>query len=429
MQSHTAAAVRRIAEAAIDTRVLLNGYAAMAIVIGITITGTGIRGIPGMPLGYASIIWIAGMAMVAAGCAARGLALNEDPVGRQRALRWFAVGHVLLGLFAWMQWALYWRLQGFPLPAALVPLLTGAALLAAAATRGTRTADDSASAAASRIRTSYDEHIRQIARREERARLARDLHDAVKQQLFVIQTAAATAQARLDEDRAGAREAVEQVRTAAREATTEMEALLDELQAAPMENTGLTEALKKQCEALALRTGASVSFQPGTLPPAGAMQPAAHDAIYRVAQEALANVARHARATHVTVSLHASPTRFELRVSDNGAGIDASAPRTGMGLANMEARATEIGGRLSIVRGSPGTDVVLSVPLTHPAVRGAWYSAAAFALLALSTAVFYGIRGGSPDQRSQLLFAEIFAVWVALRFAVAYRKAWREKWP
>jgi hypothetical protein len=151
--------------------------------------------------------------------------------------------------------------------------------------------------------------------------------------------------------------------------------------------------------------------------------------LYRVAQEALANVARHARATHVTVSLHASPTRFELRVSDNGAGIDASAPRTGMGLANMEARATEIGGRLSIVRGSPGTDVVLSVPLTHPAVRGAWYSAAAFALLALSTAVFYGIRGGSPDQRSQLLFAEIFAVWVALRFAVAYRKAWREKWP
>jgi signal transduction histidine kinase len=102
-----------------------------------------------------------------------------------------------------------------------------------------------------------------------------------------------------------------------------MEALLDELQAAPMEMLGLVEALKKQCEALALRTGADVRFRPGTLPLVGTLSPGAHEVIYRVAQEALANVGRHARASRVTVSLHASATHFELRITDNGSGFEA----------------------------------------------------------------------------------------------------------
>jgi hypothetical protein len=124
--------------------------------------------------------------------------------------------------------------------------------------------------------------------------------------------------------------------------------------------------------------------------------------------------------------LQATPTRFELRVSDNGAGIDAGARRSGMGMANMEARATELGGRLSIAAASPGTDVVLSVPLTHPAVRAAWVSAAVFALLALSHLVFYGIMGDLPGRPTGLLFVELFAVWVAIQFAVAYRVARRK---
>lgn len=249
----------------------------------------------------------------------------------------------------------------------------------------------------------------------------------MKQQLFVIQTAAATAQARFDDDRAGAAEALEHVRTAAREATIEMEALLDELQAAPMENTGLIEAIKKQCEALALRTGAEVRFEPGTLPPAGSLRPGAHEAIYRVAQEALANVARHARASRVLVSLQWNATRLVLRVSDDGTGVDASVAGKGMGISNMRERAAEIGGQLLIAPGSPGTEVVLSVPSRHPAIRGAWYSAAAFALVALSGAVFYGIRGPSPDQRTSLRWLALYAAWVAICFAAAYRKVWREK--
>ena len=176
-----------------------------------------------------------------------------------------------------------------------------------------------------------------------------------------------------------------------------MEALLEELQAAPLENTGLVEALKKQCDALAFRTGATVNFEPGSLPPEGSLRRGAHEAIYRVAQEALANVARHARASQVTLSLRASATRFELRVADNGTGFDASTATRGMGTANMKARAAEIGGRLTIVGQPSGTEVVLSLPLLTPDMRTALGTVGFFALVVLNTAVFYGIRGHAPE--------------------------------
>jgi len=100
-----------------------------------------------------------------------------------------------------------------------------------------------------------------------------------------------------------------------------------------------------------------------------------------------------------------------------------------MGIANMETRAAEIGGRLSISSASPGAQVLLSVPVRHPAIRGAWISAGAFALLALSAAVFYGIRGPSPDQRTSLVGLALYAAWVAWRFAAAYRVVLRKHTP
>jgi signal transduction histidine kinase len=403
-----------------DTRFVLQSYAALTIVAGLSITGTGIRGIPGMPQVHASLIWISGMAILAAGCAASGLSLNDDPVARRRSIVWFAAGHLLLGLMVFMQWPLYWKQQGLPFLAAIAPLVGGALLLLSALPSWLREASDPASPAVARVRSRYDEHIREVARREERARLARDLHDAVKQQLFVIQTAAATAQTRIDGDSAGAREALGHVRTAAREATTEMEALLEELQAAPLENTGLVEALKKQCEALALRTGTEVIFHPGTLPPAGSLPPGAHEAIYRVAQEALANVARHARATRVEVSLSASPTELGLRVADDGSGFEGSGHRRGMGITNMETRASEVGGRIWISRQSPGTDVLMRVPLVNTDLKGAWVGVAMFSLLALGHALFYGIRGESRDERTSLVVLGLIGLWAAWGLAVAY---------
>jgi signal transduction histidine kinase len=413
--------VRRTYER-IDTRTVLFVYAAVAVVAGLSIAGTGVRGIPGMPQQHSSIIWVGGMAIFAAGCAAAGLSLNEDPVARRYSVFYFATGHLLLGLLVWMQWGVYWGEQGLPLLVALLPLAAGIVLLLSAIPASVP--EDHRPSA--RVRASYDEHIQQIARREERARLARDLHDAVKQQLFVIQTAAATAQARFDDDPAGARESLLHVRSAAREATTEMEALLDELQAAPMENTGLVEALKKQCEALALRTGADVRFEPGTLPAQGLLLPGAHEAIYRVTQEALANVARHARATRVTVSAHTDPGRFELRIADDGRGFDAMTRRSSMGISNMETRAAGIGGRVSLTSGPSGTQVRLSVPLGDKRIGQAWAVATIHGLWVLSTLVFYSVRDRAPE-RGTLLFGALASGGVVIFLVAAYARRWRRR--
>ena len=194
----------------------------------------------------------------------------------------------------------------------------------------------------------YEQQIRQGVRQEERARLARDLHDAVKQQLFVIQTAAATVQTRFDTDADGARIAIEQVRSSTREAMTEMNVMLDQLQAAPLENTGLIASLRQQCEALGFRTGAEVAFEPGALPAETALPPGAREAVLRAAQEALSNVARHARAKTVQVALAVEGPDLVLTVRDDGSGIVAKPGSSGMGMANLAARAQEIGGRFEL---------------------------------------------------------------------------------
>jgi signal transduction histidine kinase len=383
-----------------------------ALVAGGAIVGTGIRGIPGSPHPRSSLIWIGGALLMAASSAAFGLSLIDDPSDRRRALYRFGAGHLLLGLVGWMQWELLWDSRGVPLMPVMVPIVAGIALLGTALAMSIA-AEEASPETTPHSRASYDEHILQIARREERARLARDLHDAVKQQLFVIQTAAATAQARFSTDIQGAQTAVDHVRAAARDATTELEALLEELQAVPTENTGLVEALRKQCEALALRTGTDVTFNAPKLPPHETMPPGAHEAIYRVAQEALANVARHARASRVTVALTTDARRLELHVADDGSGFDMSSANPGMGTENMRARAGELGGRLSIVSGASGTDVRLSLPLRSPVAYVLWTYGSITAFALLYVAVYHVVRGVPPTNGEVVLFmvCGVLLVW------------------
>jgi signal transduction histidine kinase len=209
----------------------------------------------------------------------------------------------------------------------------------------------------------YERQIRQAGAQEERNRLARDLHDSIKQQIFAIQTAAATAQTRFDNDRTGVETALDQIRSSAREAMTEMEAMMDQLRSVPLENASLVEALKKQYEALGHRTGAKVEFRLGDLPPNETLLPGSQQAILRVAQEALANIGRHARANNVTVSLGSVIDRLELRIQDDGAGFDQLQIRRGVGITNMRARAEEFGGHFNVISGpGNGTAIVLSIP-------------------------------------------------------------------
>ena len=201
----------------------------------------------------------------------------------------------------------------------------------------------------------------QAAAQAERNRLARDLHDSIKQQLYAINVSAAAALARWESDLAGARAAVEDVRRAAQAALAEMAALLQQLRPAPLAAAGLLDALREQCEALAHRTGAVVAVDLGQPADAAAyaaavddqrLAPGAEEAIFRIAQEALNNVARHARASHVTLRLRVDGDALRLEIADDGQGFGPVATGevgggdrsgAGYGLAGMRDRAVAIG--------------------------------------------------------------------------------------
>jgi signal transduction histidine kinase len=416
---------------AIDTRWVFRAYAALASLAGFLLFGWGPMwfgsDLAGEPWGKAALIRVLGSIMIAAGCCAAGFAAIDDPPGRRRGLFWFAAGHAVIWLAVLTQQIAIWG-PGLAEKAVWLSFAGAFLLFYLWATSEGELAHGVLGSlfwsanpnSADRLRSRYEQQIREVARQEERNRLARDLHDSIKQQIFVIQTAAATAQKRFDGDRAGAKLALEQVRSSAREAVTEMQVMLDQLRAVPLENAGLVESLKKQCEALGFRTGARVEFKLGDLPPAEALPPGAHEAILRAAQEALANVGRHARAGSVLVSLGSVHGHVELGIQDDGAGFDPNQSSRGQGIANMRARAEEFGGRFYLASGpGNGTSVAFSVPYTPSETPREYLRRAAGFGVALVISILALARTRSPLMAAVSAFAAIGFV----RYTVAYRRA------
>lgn len=223
------------------------------------------------------------------------------------------------------------------------------------------------------LRRQWISQLRDAATQQERNRLARDLHDSIKQQIFSINISAATAQARWENDSEGAQRAISDVRDAAREAMAEMEAMLQHLRPAPLENVGLIEALRKQYEALQYRSGAMVTAEFGELPDNEILTPGTQGAIFRVAQEGLNNIARHARAKNVRLRLYQqsegeTPVLW-FKLQDDGAGYDLARSNPGMGLANINTRVAEIGGTV-LVESAPGqgTSLTVRIPMNLPGI-------------------------------------------------------------
>ncbi|MFQ5436990.1 MAG: sensor histidine kinase, partial [Anaerolineae bacterium] len=214
------------------------------------------------------------------------------------------------------------------------------------------------------LREARTRQASEAAAQAERNRLARDLHDSIKQQLFTIQMGAATARARWQSDPEGAQAALAGVRAGAQAAMAEMNAMLQQLAPLPLEKIGLVEALREQCAALAFRTGAEVTTDFGLLPLDEQFPEGAQTAIFRLAQEALSNAARHARAQYIHLGLTADDTAVHLTIQDDGQGFDPTAGGEGMGLPNMRQRVAELGGEIEIesVAGS-GTAVQVTIPI------------------------------------------------------------------
>lgn len=403
---------------AVDTRLVLRIYAGLTLSAGLAAYGWAEWLLPnaGFPNATPHNAWslprVAAALVAASGACAAGLAGLADPVSRVQALRAFAIAHLVFGGLFFMQWLAIFEDQ-VSASVAVAPVAAGVVLLYLALTQQT----DAGGPTLDTLRSQYEEQIEEAARHEERVRLARDLHDAVKQQLFAIQASAATVEARFGGDPAGAQAALAQVRASAREATAEMEALIEQLQSAPLETSGLREALKRQGEALAFRTGADVQVLVGDLPPDIWLPPGAQRALFRGAQEALANVGRHARARHVTLRLGTEGDQLVLSIQDDGAGFEAGRARSGMGLENMRERARALGGTF-MLSSAPGEGTTASfiVPLRHRTVRQ--YAAKALiwtAVLALNVILW---RPG----RVMAAAVSALAVVAIVRYAIAIVK-------
>jgi PAS domain S-box-containing protein len=196
---------------------------------------------------------------------------------------------------------------------------------------------------------------------EERQRLARDLHDSVSQAVYGIALGARSAQELLAKDPAQLREPLEYILRLSEAALAEMRALIFELRPEALEREGLIGALKHHTAVLRSRHGIAVEESIAGEP---AMSWESKQALYRIAQEALHNAGRHARATRVRIVLNQDEAQIRLEVWDNGVGFDTESEHPGhFGLKTMRERATELGGSLEIEsRPQAGTKIRAIIP-------------------------------------------------------------------
>jgi signal transduction histidine kinase len=193
--------------------------------------------------------------------------------------------------------------------------------------------------------------VQQTASLEERQKLARELHDSVSQALYGISLGARTAQTLLDRDPQRAKEPVDYVLQLAEAGIAEMRALIFELRPESLAQEGLVAALQKHAASLRARYQLEVDADLGDEPD---VQLPIKDALYRVAQEALHNTVKHARAARVTLRLAAQDGAVSLEVADDGAGFDPQGDFPGhLGLTSMRERVERAGGSLHL-ESAPG---------------------------------------------------------------------------
>lgn len=202
-----------------------------------------------------------------------------------------------------------------------------------------------------------------LAREEERRRLRRDLHDELAPTLAALGLAAATVGELIPTDTAKAVALNAELQTEIRGTVGEVRRLVYDLRPPALDDLGLVGAIRERAGLYGSgNDGLRVTVEaPNDLPPLPA---AVEVAAYRIVQEALMNVARHAEAGTCAVRLACPESQvLEVEIIDNGVGLPES-PEYGVGLRSMRERATELGGDCQIGRASPtGTRVFARLPL------------------------------------------------------------------
>jgi NarL family two-component system sensor histidine kinase LiaS len=200
-----------------------------------------------------------------------------------------------------------------------------------------------------------------LAAVEERNRLARDLHDTIKQNVFATALLVGAARTLLPSDAVPAQTYLAEAEALAEQTRQELTTLIHQLRPARLEDRGLAGTLRDYADDWSRRMGIAVAIQ---VRGKRIVALDVEEALFRVAQEALANIAQHSRAGVVTIQLTWDDTQVQLSISDNGAGFDvARASGRGVGLASMRERVMVYHGSLDIASAPGATKIEATIPL------------------------------------------------------------------
>lgn len=210
-------------------------------------------------------------------------------------------------------------------------------------------------------RAKMQETVRKAAITEERQRLARELHDAVSQQLFAISMMSAAIKQEIDDHHKAAPQ-IAMVEQMANTAQAEMRALLLHLRPAHLEGKSLVEGITTLFNELEQKYAMNVHV---SIDEVASIPKGIEDQLFRIVQEAVSNVLRHAKATQLELQLKQSPSELKLRLIDNGVGFDPKKTKqSSYGLQTMRERVTEIGGTIHIVSVvGKGTQIEATIPI------------------------------------------------------------------
>lgn len=199
---------------------------------------------------------------------------------------------------------------------------------------------------------------------EERQRLARDLHDVVSQQLFALSMMSSATLRLFENDRDKAKVQLEEISKIAANAQGEMRALLLHLRPIQLSNDSLCDGVIKLIQDLKGKT--KLDFQAG-IDEIVHISKATEEHLFRIIQEALSNILRHAEASKITISLTEEENYIYLYISDNGKGFDPTIERVASyGLKTMRERCEEVGGVFNIrSKENEGTYIDIRIPSTR----------------------------------------------------------------
>jgi len=205
------------------------------------------------------------------------------------------------------------------------------------------------------------EKTKELAVIEERNRVARDLHDSAKQKAFAALAQLGAVSGILKNDPASAWSHLGEAENLVYEVIQELTFLIQEMYPMALKEKGLATTLREYVFEWENRNGVMINL---VIQNARRMPLETEQAMYRMIQEALANVARHSQADQVNVSLIYNPENISLTVEDNGLGFNSNHRSGGMGLRIIKERAESIGGQACVESAlGQGTKIMITAPL------------------------------------------------------------------